>query len=251
MNEVSIILPVYNCENFIEEAIDSIINQSFQKWELIIIDDASTDNTLSKIQNYLKDNRIVLKKLKRNKRAGFCRNLAIRQSNSTYVAFIDSDDIWEKEKLKKQIEFMNRNKLDLTYTNYTPFKEKNGVKKFKKEIIPYDSFSYDLFIKKTSICTSSMVVKREKIGLTKFLRTKICEDYFFKCSLLKKCQKVKNLCENLTFYRISQNSLQSKKLRNLYWVWYINKRYNKMSTLKNLLSLTSISINSLKNYGFK
>jgi len=251
MKEVSIILPIYNCENFIEETIDSIINQSFQKWELIIVDDASTDSTLSKIEKYLKDNRIILKKLKKNKKAGFCRNLALRQSSSIYVDFIDSDDIWKKDKLKKQIEFMNSYKLDMTYTNYTPFKEKEGVRKFKKEIIPPENFNYNLFIKKTSICTSSMVVKREKIGLIKFLRTKICEDYFFKCSLLKKCQKVKNLRENLTFYRISQNSLQSKKLRNLYWVWYINKRYNKMSALENLLSLVSISINSLKNYGFK
>ena len=128
MKEVSIILPIYNCENFIEETIDSIINQSFQKWELIIVDDASTDSTLSKIEKYLKDNRIILKKLKKNKKAGFCRNLALRQSSSIYVAFIDSDDIWKKDKLKKQIEFMNSYKLDMTYTNYTPFKEKEGVR---------------------------------------------------------------------------------------------------------------------------
>ena len=96
-----------------------------------------------------------------------------------------------------------------------------------------------------------MIIKRKKIGLTKFLNTKICEDYFFKCQLLKNCKTATNLDENLTLYRISKNSLQSNKFKNLYWVWYINRKYNKMNTLNNILSIISISINSLQKYGLK
>ena len=96
-----------------------------------------------------------------------------------------------------------------------------------------------------------MIIKRSIIGMTKFLNTKRCEDFFFKCELLKNCKTANNLRENLTFYRISKNSLQSNKFKNLYWVWYINKRYNKMNIIKNILSIFLISINSLKNYGFK
>ena len=82
-----------------------------------------------------------------------------------------------------------------------------------------------------------MLIKRSKIGLNKFLNTKICEDYFFKCKLLKSCKIANNLSENLTLYRISRNSLQSNKFKNLYWVWYINRRYNKMNFFKNIISL--------------
>ena len=81
--------------------------------------------------------------------------------------------------------------------------------------------------------------------------TKICEDYYFKCKLLKNCNLAANIGENLTLYRISPGSLQSQKIRNFYWVWYINSKYNKLNFLQNILSLFSISFNSLKNYGFK
>ena len=251
MNNVDIILPTYNCAEYIEEAINSIIGQTLENWKLIIIDDASKDSTTSLIKNYLNDKRIVLKILKKNKGQGFCRNLALRYSNSKYVAFIDSDDIWKKDKLKKQIEFMNNFNLDFTYTDFTIFKEINGVKKLNKQIVLPEKFTYDLFVNKTSICTSTMIIKRSIIGMTKFLNTKRCEDFFFKCELLKNCKTANNLRENLTFYRISKNSLQSNKFKNLYWVWYINKRYNKMNIIKNILSIFLISINSLKNYGFK
>ena len=251
MNDVDIILPTYNCESYIEETIKSIIDQTLENWKLIIIDDASNDSTVKLIKSYLKDKRITLKILKKNKGQGFCRNLAIRYSTSNYLAFIDSDDIWLANKLKKQTEFMNNSNLDFTYTNFTSFREINGVKKLNKQIILPNEFTYDLFINKTSISTSTMIIKRSKIGLIKFLNTKICEDYFFKCKLLKICKSASNLNENLTLYRISRNSLQSNKLKNLYWVWYINKRYNKMNFFKNILSLFSISFNSLMNYGFK
>ena len=251
MNNVDIILPTYNCAEYIEEAINSVIGQTLENWKLIIIDDASKDSTTSLIKNYLNDKRIVFKILKKNKGQGFCRNLALRYSNSKYVAFIDSDDIWKKDKLKKQIEFMNNFNLDFTYTDFTIFKEINGVKKLNKQIVLPEKFTYDLFVNKTSICTSTMIIKRSIIGMTKFLNTKRCEDFFFKCELLKNCKTANNLRENLTFYRISKNSLQSNKFKNLYWVWYINKRYNKMNIIKNILSIFLISINSLKNYGFK
>mgnify|MGYP001335826059 FL=1 len=99
MNNVDIILPTYNCAEYIEEAINSVIGQTLENWKLIIIDDASKDTTTSLIKNYLNDKRIFLKILKKNKGQGFCRNLALRYSNSKYVAFIDSDDIWKKDKL--------------------------------------------------------------------------------------------------------------------------------------------------------
>ncbi len=251
MSKVDIILPTYNCEKFITETLNSISKQSFKNWKLKIIDDASSDSTLTLIKKFLKDKRINLKRLKRNKGAGFCRNLALKNSKAKYVAFIDADDIWKRNKLKYQVREMDKKNLDFTYTNFTPFTELNGFKKYKNGVILPTEFDYDLFVKKTSICTSSMIIKRKKIGITKFLKTKICEDYFFKCKLLKKVGRAINVDKNLTLYRISKGSLQSSRTRNLYWVWHINRKYNKMNVIKNLKSVFFISINSLKNYGFK
>ena len=251
MSKVDIILPTYNCEKFITETLNSISKQSFKNWKLKIIDDASSDSTLILIKKFLKDRRINLKRLKRNKGAGFCRNLALKNSKAKYVAFIDADDIWKRNKLKYQVREMDKKNLDFTYTNFTPFTELNGFKKYKNDVILPTEFDYDLFVKKTSICTSSMIIKRKKIGITKFLKTKICEDYFFKCKLLEKVGRAINVDKNLTLYRISKGSLQSSRTRNLYWVWHINRKYNKMNLFQNLKSVFFISINSLKNYGFK
>ena len=96
-----------------------------------------------------------------------------------------------------------------------------------------------------------MIIKRSLIGKTRFTNTKICEDYFFKCKILKKIKYAYCLSKNLMKYRIRKNSLQSNKMRNIYWIWYINSKYNKMNIFKNLLSIFLISINSIKKYGIK
>ena len=96
-----------------------------------------------------------------------------------------------------------------------------------------------------------MIIRNSSIGNVKFSDTKICEDYFFKCQILKKVNFAYCLAENLMKYRIRKNSLQSNKIRNFYWIWYINRNYNQLNFLKNLLSIFCISINSIKKYGFK
>ena len=247
---VDIVLPNYNSSSYIEETLNSIINQSFKNWKLIIVDDNSDEKTKQILKQYETNEKIKIIWLKKNKGAGFCRNFAIRNSKSEYVAFIDSDDIWDKEKLSKQLTFMIANKYYFTYTNYNSFKYEN--KKINlKEIKPAKYFNFRKFIRDTSIATSSMIIKRSLIGNIKFTNTKICEDYFFKCQILKKVQYAYCLSENLMKYRIRKGSLQSNKIRNLYWIWYINKNYNKMILLKNLWSIFCISINSIKKYGFK
>ena len=96
-----------------------------------------------------------------------------------------------------------------------------------------------------------MIVKRSSVGNIKFSNTKICEDYFFKCQILKKVIYAYCLLESLTKYRIRKDSLQSNKLKNFYWIWYINKKFNKLNFFENCMSLINISISSLRRYGFK
>ena len=119
--KVEIILPNYNSEAYLEETIKSVINQAFKDWRLTIVDGNSNIATQEILKKYIDYKYINIIKLKKNKKAGFCRNYAIRNSKSDYIAFIDSDDIWEEEKLSKQLDFMIKNKYYFTYTNYLTF----------------------------------------------------------------------------------------------------------------------------------
>ncbi len=242
---IDIILPNYNSSQFISKTINSVLSQTYKNWKLIIVDDASDKKTKKILKKLEKNKKIKIFWLKKNNGAGFCRNYAIKKSKSRYLAFIDSDDIWKKNKLKNQISFMKKNNFSFTYTNYETFGKKN------KKIINPSKINYSNFIRNTSIATSTMMIKREKIKNIRFTNTKICEDYYFKCKLLKRTDYAYCLKKILTKYRIREKSLQSNNLRNFYWIWKINKDYNNLNFVENFLSLFFITINSLKKYGGK
>ena len=243
--KIDIILPNYNSSKFIIKTIRSILKQTYKNWRLIIVDDFSDSVTKNILKEICKKRNIKVFFLKKNRGAGFCRNYAIKKSSSPYLAFIDSDDTWEKNKLKKQISFMKNNNYAFSYTDYKTFGEK------KRKINNPSKLSYTDFLRNTSIATSTMMVKRNIIGNIKFTNTKICEDFFFKCKILKKIGNAYCLKQYLTNYRIRKDSLQSNNLRNFYWIWKINKNYNKLNIFENLISIIFISINSLKKYGGK
>ena len=243
--ETDIILPNYNSHKFIDQTIKSVLNQTYKKWRLIIVDDASNLETRLKLNKYKKNKKIKIIQLSKNKGAAYCRNLAIKKSKSKYLAFLDSDDIWNKNKLRVQINFMKKNKYDFTYTFY-----KTIGKRYRKISTPM-KFDLQSFLRNTSIATSSMIVTNKICKNIKFSDTLICEDYFFKCSILKKITYAYAVNNYLMKYRINDTSMQSQKLRNVYWIWKINKKLNKLNMINNLLSILSISLNSLKKYGFK
>ena len=244
-NNIDIILPNYNSSKFLNQTLNSIIMQTYKNWKLIIIDDCSDDKTKNILKKYSKDKRIKMFWLKKNNGAGFCRNYGIKKSKSPYVAFIDSDDVWKKNKLEKQIIFMKKNNYSFSYTNYETFGDK------RKIIIPPLRFDYKSFINNTSIGTSTMMVKRKELKNIKFTNSKICEDYYFKCKLLKRVKFAFCLNEFLTRYRIRHNSMQSSNIKNIFWIWKINRDFNKLGIINNLTSIINISINSIKKYGGK
>tara|TARA_B110000211_G_scaffold151290_1_gene172032 strand:- start:1728 stop:2492 length:765 start_codon:yes stop_codon:yes gene_type:complete len=245
---VAIILPSYNSSDTISASINSILNQTYTNWKLIIVDDGSDEITKNILLKYKKNKKIKIFFLKKNKGAAYCRNLAIKKSKSYYIAFIDSDDLWQKNKLNLQINFMQKNSYFFTYTNYKTFKS-DSLK--KKTILTPGKFNFNAFVKNTSIATSTMIVKRSTADNIKFSNTKICEDYYYKCQLLKKIGNAYCYPVCLTEYQIRKNSLQSNRIRNLYWIWKINKTLNRFNILKNLMSIFLISLNSLNKYGFR
>ena len=251
IKNVDIILPVYNSKKYILKTVNSIVNQNYKCWNLIIIDDCSNDGTFEILNNFKKNyfnnkNKIYLYRNNTNKGQAYSRNLALKKSKSQFIAFIDSDDYWEKNKLKKQIKFMLDNNFNFTYTDYKSIKKNNRTKIIQSN----DYYDYNKFIRNTTIGTSTIIVKKNIIKNIYFPPLRLCEDFYFKCQILKRTNAYK--CPNVfSYYRIRSNSLQSNRLKIFLAIWNINKNLNKMNFIKNLISIFFISYNSFKKYGFR
>lgn len=138
MESIDIIMPTYNCEKYIKDAIQSVKNQTYKNWRLIIIDDASTDNTIKEIEKNIKEIETKILLIKAHNHVGVAetRNIGINESKSKYIAFLDADDIWGKNKLEEQINFMKKNNYVFTYTSYTYLKnnKQKQVKYFPEKL---------------------------------------------------------------------------------------------------------------------
>ena len=248
---IDVILPNYNKFDFLEEAINSVIGQSFKNWHMYIIDDHSIDNSWSIIKKFSHLSNITSIRLKKNMGPSFCRNYAMRISKSKYISYIDSDDIWKTDKLERQINFMETNNLYFTYTDYTPFFQINEKKKYKQKTNLKNIFNFNAFIRNSSINTTTMIIRRSILGTHRFKKIKLMEDYLFKCQLMRDNNIAKKFNESLASYRIINESRSSQRLKNIFWLWHINKNHNKLSFFSNLISVLCISFNSIKKYGFK
>jgi len=217
---------------------------------MYIIDDNSKDDSWKIINKFSSLNNVKSIKLNKNMGPSFCRNFGMRISQSKYISFIDSDDIWKNSKLEEQISFMEKYNLSFTYTDYTPFFQNNEKKYYKKRTLLKDKFDFDGFVKNSSINTTTMIIKRSILSTHRFKKIRL-EDYLFKCQLLKNNNIAKKLNRDLAYYRILSKSRSSQRLKNIVWLWHINKNYNKLNFLKNIVSILGISFNSIKKYGFK
>lgn len=125
--KVSIIMPNYNCEKYIEETINSVLAQTYENWELLVVDDCSTDKSVEIIKSYCeKDERIKLFINEKNSGAAASRNWALREATGKWIAFLDSDDLWLPEKLGKQLSFMIENRYSFTFTKYREIDEESN-----------------------------------------------------------------------------------------------------------------------------
>lgn len=251
--KIDIIIPNYNKGNYIDQAIMSVINQTYKNWQLFVIDDNSDDDSKKILKKYKNNKKIKIIYLKKNKGPGFCRNIGIAKSKSNFVAFLDSDDYWEINKLFFQLKFMIKYKLEFTYTDYISFYQ-NG-KKIKKIGLTRTpkNFTFNSFIKNTSINTSTLILKKNILKKSRFRNLKKHEDYIFKCEIFRKNKDLKAVKFDKTFayYRVLKESRSQNKLVSIFYLWKYNKEFNKLSFVKNLFSIVFVSFNSLKKYGFK
>ena len=245
---IDIIIPNYNKAKYLNQCLDSIISQTYKNWKVYLIDDNSKDNSMEIIQKYQNFDNINFFHLKNNKGPSFCRNYGIEKSSSEFLAFMDSDDFWPKEKLEKQINHMIKNNYNFTYTDFNFFFNDNENKASVAKLPLF--FDYKNFIFHSSMSTSSIIISRKSLGDTRFKQVNH-EDYLFKCDVLRKGEIAFKAKDTYVYYRINNNNRSSNKLKNLFSLWNINNNQNKLNFFTNLKSILLISFNSLKKYGWK
>lgn len=208
---VSIVMPLYNCEGFLVETINSVINQTYKDWELLIIDDCSTDGSLKIAKEYeKKDKRIKSFSLKRNSGAAAARNKGIKEAKGDYLAFIDSDDLWLSKKLEMQLSFMQKESINFCYTYYYTWEMDNR----KKLITSKDKVEYKDMLKKNYIGNSTVILNIKKIGKHFVPNIEKRNDYALWLKILK-LSDINAIClkEPLGIYRIRNNSISRNKIK--------------------------------------
>ena len=241
---VSVIIPFYKKHEYIYETIDSILNQTYQNFEILIIHDDPLDEKINNILNLkTKDERIKVISNQKNLGAGLSRNKGISQSVGEYIAFLDADDLWSKDKLEVQINFMENNKYDFSHTSYNII---NNNKKILSKRSAKKEISFDDLIRSCDIGLSTVIIKKKVLLKCSFPSLQTKEDYVLWLSLSNQGVKIFGLDQYLVFWRKTQNSLSSNLLQKIidgFRVYYIYMGYN---FLKSVYSLIILSFNFLR-----
>lgn len=245
--KVSIITPIYNSELFIDDTIASVINQTYENWELLLVDDCSTDSSAEKIKKFLlKDDRLKYYRLEKNSGAAVARNFALKNSSGRFVAYLDADDIWEKDKLEKQVKFMLDNQYAFTCTNYYKIKDDgtslNKIVKIPKRV------DYNLFLRNTIIQTVGVMIDTKKTGKDLLIMPLIKrrQDAGTWCQLLKNGYDCYGVPYALAGYRVVKNSLSSNKFKAIKMNWYWYRNIEKLSFFKASYCFIGYAFNAVK-----
>ncbi|WP_278404205.1 glycosyltransferase family 2 protein [Pseudoalteromonas ruthenica] len=240
MESVSIIMPAYNVEDYIEESIRSVIEQTYSNWELIIIDDRSTDQTISKVEPFLADNRIKLLVNECNLGGAGTRNRGIDMASGRFIAFLDSDDLWSPEKLEQQVDFMLSNGHQFCFTGYSNISETG---KYLNEVECPKKVSFSDLLKSNYIGCLTVMYDTATLGKQSMPLYRKRQDYALWLKLLKLTGHAYGLQSSLAQYRIRGGSLSKSKVDAIKFYWQILRDVGKCSVAKssyNLLCYLSI-----------
>lgn len=240
---VTIIIPYYKKKKFFKKTIKSVLRQTHKNFKIFLIyDDVDKSElpfvkfTLRKIKNV----KIIFNK--KNLGAGYSRNIGIKKSNSRLIAFLDSDDTWHKDKLKKQIKFMKMKKVDFSFTDYSIIdKNEKKIKIIKApKIITYQNLLFSCDIGLSTVMINARLLKKEK-----FPNLKTKEDYLLWIKLSKKKIKMLGINETLASWRQTNNSLSSSIIQKLKDAFLVYNYHLKFNFLKSLILVFLLSVNSL------
>lgn len=216
--KVSIISPVYNAAGYVADAIRSVIAQTYSDWELWLVDDGSSDESVKVISQFLDDDRIRLIELKENKGAAYARNTGIKMSTGRYIAFIDSDDLWAVDKLEKELKFMADTGAVFAYTAYE-FGDENA-RGTGRIVHTIDRLTYPKALSRTIIFTTTVMFDLNGIDRDMIMMKQIpSEDTATWWRILRSGHTAYGLNENLAVYRRPSGSLSSNKMTAIKRIW--------------------------------
>ena len=243
---VSIIMPYYKKELYVSESVQSILNQSYTNFELILVnDDTENKNFINKISNF--DQRIRLIHNDKNLGAGLSRNKAIVHSKGEYIAFCDSDDLWKKNKLELQLNFMKKFNLNFSFTSYDIIDENNKLIKIRKapSFVDFKKLRNSCDIGLSTIIAKKNIFKGNKYQFSN-LKTK--EDYILWLKFAQDGIEMKGFDQNLSSWRKTKNSLSSSIFQKLIDGYRVYREHLGYGIFKSLFYLIILSVNFvLKN----
>ena len=229
---VSIIMPLYNSEKFLSSSIESVVKQTYKNWELIIVDDRSTDNSLQKAIEYMKkDNRIKIIKLQENSGPAIARNTGIEAANGKFIAFLDSDDMWLPDKLELQLNFMRKTNASFSYTAY---KKVNEDGEYRGIVSVPESVTYKKLLNTNVIGCLTAIYNCENLGKIYMPNIKKRQDYALWLKILKKEEQAYGLNIPLAIYCVRNASVSSNKFKAASYQWKIYRDIEKINILKSL-----------------
>ncbi|HFR3592196.1 glycosyltransferase family 2 protein [Streptococcus suis] len=233
---VSIVMPTYNCGRYISKTIESILAQTYQNWELIIVDDQSTDNTKDIVDGYVEsDSRIKYHLLPENSGAAVARTEAMKRSKGEFIAFCDSDDLWIPSKLTKQLEFMEKNNVFFSCTSYeqideTDFPLGKIVKSVKK-------VSYNRLLLDCPVGNSTVMYNVSKMGKFEVPNIRKRNDDALWLKMLKVEPYIHGIPDVLMQYRIRKNSISSNKVDLIKYHWKLYRDIEHLSIVRSVFHI--------------
>lgn len=228
---VSIIIPVHNAEKFISDTVSSVKSQTYDNWELILVDDASTDNSLSLIKSFEQENnKIKVVSLSTPSGAANARNAGNRASSGRYITFLDADDLWDPEKIEVQVKFMSEKQCGFSYMNYE-FADEDGVG-IKKIVSVPEKINYKQALKNTTIFTSTVMFDLNIIDRELTMMPNVpSEDTATWWQVLRAGFTAYGIQRSMTIYRRSGHTLSSNKLTAIKRVWNLYRNVEKLSLI--------------------
>ncbi len=230
---VSIIVPVYNVENFIEETMNCVLAQTYPDWELLLVEDCSNDNTVTLIQRYMEkagDTRIRLIRQPSNMGAAQARNRGLKEANGRYVSYLDADDLWAPEKLEKELAFMRDKDAAFAFTGYE-FADETGKGTGKVVRVP-EKLTYRQALSNTTIFTTTVMFDLRKLPKEQLeMPVMKSEDTALWFRVLRSGVTAYGLDENLVKYRRPGKSLSSNKLEAMRRIWNLYRRAEGMNVI--------------------
>lgn len=247
---VSIIMPLFNGELHVKESINSVLNQEYINWELIIIDDCSTDRSREVVKEYTRNcSKIKLLQTNINQGPAYARNMGIQEAKGDYISFLDSDDVWFPNKLKAQIDFIKKTNAELIFSNYE--KISHAGKKANRVIYLPNKVTYKDILKSNFVPCLTALYNVKKLGkhfqnTDKFLIS--YEDYLMWVSILKNGIIAYNTNQTLAYYRLSEKSISRNKFKMLTIRWHLYRNIEKLSIYQSIYFMINYLILGLKKY---